>query len=103
MRSSDWSSAVCSSDLRCAQAAQERPAQKRRQQRRSNQCPSPTGEDLKKIEGRSSLAGKPPFPSPTSSKTYWAYGAAALASRSEERRVGNGGVRTCRSRWSHEH
>src|SRR3546814_4138108 len=80
MRSSDWSSAVCSSDLRCAQAAQERPAQKRRQQRRSNQCPSPTGEDLKKIEGRSSLAGKPPFPSPTSSKTYWACGAAALAS-----------------------
>src|SRR3546814_3699981 len=75
MRISDWSSDVCSSDLRL-QVAQTLPGRRQR-----GSCwPSTT---------------TPASPSAPSNPTS--------AARSEERRVGKECVSTCRSRWSPYH
>src|SRR3546814_10295044 len=76
MRISDWSSDVCSSDLRAAKqgpAEAERGAGRNRRQRRTSAAPRHSAK------------------------------AAEIARRSEERRVGKECVSTCRSRWSPYH
>src|SRR3546814_9790551 len=79
-RSSDWSSYVCSSDLRCRFAVIVIAASKRRSGRDGRQSGARTGEQAP--------------PSDRLSKR---------GPRSEERRVGEECVSTCRSRWSPYH
>src|SRR3546814_18092141 len=106
MRISDWSSDVCSSDLCGGSAMSSRPA--------SMTCddellldtcicaaagaavlligkPSPEA-DFRTREVRRHGGHRPTLPS-----------AGGSQARSEERRVGNDGVLTCRSRWSPSH
>src|SRR3546814_280524 len=77
MRISDWSSDVCSSDLR-------RPAPRRLQPRAVRRAGGPAVARMARLRRR---RGRLP----------------AAAGRSEERRVGKECVSTCRSRWSTYH
>src|SRR3546814_4901315 len=79
MRISDWSSDVCSSDLRSAPPAHVRAAERER-------APVESGCDR-------------------AASTCGVHGMAETkrAGRSEERRVGKECVSTCRSRWSPYH
>src|SRR3546814_4550712 len=91
MRISDWSSDVCSSDLWCAAMPRPPPMtttrkavahdHDREQDQRHAQCRPATGGGLRGRDGRGGDG----------------------QGRSEERRVGKEGVRTCRSRWSPFH
>src|SRR3546814_8088682 len=82
MRISDWSSDVCSSDLRITRPIDARP------------LAVPDGEHaiLVGLRDRSQHLRAP-----------HRRGGKILVHRSEERRVGKECVRTCRSRWSPEH
>src|SRR3546814_14793796 len=100
MRISDWSSDVCSSDLRdqrhAARASRDRLGVRQPQggergrpaRRRRIEVGLAAGRDRSGGAGR---MGFPPFPDP------------AQGRRSEERRVGKECVSTCRSRWSTYH
>src|SRR3546814_14186237 len=86
MRISDWSSDVCSSDLK-----QERA---RRPSRRQPESPQRPRRQRRKIQRPNlSFTTRRASFSPTTS----------AARRSEERRVGKECVSTCRSRWSPYH
>src|SRR3546814_10596534 len=92
MRISDWSSDVCSSDLRrvegeALRTPAPRPGRDRRDRRRS-------------VEG--DCGTHQPSSPPRLGEGYRPRrpGALARAARTEERRVGKEGVSTCRSRWS---
>src|SRR3546814_12135429 len=93
MRISDWSSDVCSSDLRIVGAADRR-GRRRRQlgSRALGVSPSP--------RPSAARAGVP-----FSARPYRSNGMPAFAgmTRSEERRVGKECVSQCRSRWSPYH
>src|SRR3546814_11863863 len=97
MRISDWSSDVCSSDLykRCS-AGTLRPRRTWRVERSDRQAqgcgqPGPDQETQRMVsQARKPEQAGPAFP-------------AAAAGRSEERRVGNECVSTCRSRWAPDH
>src|SRR3546814_1226404 len=103
MRISDWSSDVCSSDLRCTAAWLQRkrrndPARARSKAKRCEASPlAPDREaDLITIfkEGACFPIGKRKGQFPH---------IAQFEHRSEERRVGKECVSTCRSRWSPYH
>src|SRR3546814_5020846 len=83
MRISDWSSDVCSSDLQMRRQRNDVPLRKRKSE--------PSARVFR--------------PKATTSETMRARMSAPRESalRSEERRVGKEGVRTCRSRWSPYH
>src|SRR3546814_6311531 len=88
MRISDWSSDVCSSDLRRQRIADHRhPGQ---QQRPDAEAVVPAGRPRigALVDRKPAPPGKMREPPPE---------------RSEERRVGKESVRTCRSRWSPYH
>src|SRR3546814_15169499 len=98
MRISDWSSDVCSSDLRAA----EPPARDR--------CSPPANPSA---GVRSRYCQEQAHMKKSSREALDAYYAEAgswakdqgdaLRARSEERSVGKDGVSTCRSRWSPDH
>src|SRR3546814_17550844 len=83
MRISDWSSDVCSSDLRMTRPSPASPGRSRS---------APTNPPMTGQASTTSSASTTPS---TSSSTRPA--------RSEERRVGKECVSTCRSRWSPHH
>src|SRR3546814_13923762 len=95
MRISDWSSDVCSSDLARRQTDEdtreaERLAELRRAYNAANgiveEAPAEATEAVRKaVRGHSRATEAQPLP---------------VVDRSEERRVGNECVSTCRSRWS---
>src|SRR3546814_12116969 len=109
MRISDWSSDVCSSDLTIERdpSASDGAIEKDRQ--RFAHAPLVIAvlailhPDDRKIPGQERLlsAGAACFALLQAAQAL-GFGANWLT-RSEERRVGKGGVRTCRSRWSPDH
>src|SRR3546814_2075070 len=84
MRISDWSSDVCSSDLRILSKRNWREQQLRLQN--SGNC---SGKNAPTFRFKPAEPTSPPGPT--------------LRGRSEERRVGKECVSTCRSRWSPYH
>src|SRR3546814_2007511 len=90
VRISDWSSDVCSSDL---------------QRERGRQHGKPADEaHVPLVRGQSGHGdGADSLGTTAIGAGRAAGGAASMASRSEERRVGKEGVSTCRSRWSPYH
>src|SRR3546814_16621152 len=93
MRISDWSSDVCSSDLQptnspAHQACRESPHP-------SSTCSSASGSWSRKSARGFALIDAERRPSTIADDSG--------DGRSEERRVGQGGVSTCRSRWSPYH
>src|SRR3546814_7859368 len=89
MRISDWSSDVCSSDLRGASARRARAAHL-------------LSADLERAaEGDGDLSLRARARPGGGERTFIRAG--RPAARSEERRVGNECVSTCRSRWSPYH
>src|SRR3546814_21038074 len=87
MRISDWSSDVCSSDLA------ERAEQPHEQRRRGGPV------DVVIAENRHRFAGLDRIGEPRGGRVH----ITAQRGRSEERRGGQKGVSTCRSRWSPYH
>src|SRR3546814_11325630 len=106
MRISDWSSDVCSSDLRDAGAVARchRPAQ--RDRRRTGRLgPSPkmgTGADRQALAA-ARLISWLAYSDGSSRRRSQHQECQMVLRRSEERRVGKECVRTCRSRWSPYH
>src|SRR3546814_4215952 len=95
MRISDWSSDVCSSDLhRALVIGTEQIGAQRR-----------TGEDRAVDLDRHIVAGllTDPLPSRSDLRTGFLIEMNPVVGRSEERRVGQECVSTCRSRWSPDH
>src|SRR3546814_5207024 len=89
MRISDWSSDVCSSDLRLAQSAFRR---------RYGMLPAPLSSSCQQTGKR-----RPSRPSSRLLEIRNRLSASGRNKRSEERRVGKECVSTCRSRWSPYH
>src|SRR3546814_10351171 len=88
MRISDWSSDVCSSDLRGAGSARPRaPGHRHYRVRCLNECSMSAGERVWESASR--------FFTPVKARDDPLH-----QERSEERRVGKECVSTCRSRWS---
>src|SRR3546814_16065030 len=97
MRISDWSSDVCSSDLHAGQAGRRRLVAVDQQRtgihrRRAGVAVSGRQRD----DARTVLR----YRARAGNQTGEADIVQAIEYRSEERRVGKEGVRTCRSRWS---
>src|SRR3546814_20371361 len=97
MRISDWSSDVCSSDLREATS----PASCARARRRSR-CRR-AGDNYPSRRRRSSPISCKDVPERSRPPAPHKECGGAPVSRSEERRVGKACVSTCRSRWSPYH
>src|SRR3546814_5225757 len=95
MRISDWSSDVCSSDLRqrLRDAAKPRPDRLHRQ---AHERAGDRGNGDRDDEGG-------PMRTEAADQSDDADGGCGDQDRSEERRVGKECVRTCRSRWSTYH
>src|SRR3546814_7712420 len=83
MRISDWSSDVCSSDLRPSFGGSSTPWRRA----------TPIGEAATRASSRRARAG--------ATRPLWR--SSSWSIRSEERRVGKECVSTCRSRWSPYH
>src|SRR3546814_13518048 len=115
MRISDWSSDVCSSDLKLSKKVEKtmtnqgeptpppnedeenevlRAARERHEQQEAVEAAEAEAKGGKRGRGWQAAAGL---------GIGSAAVIAALLYRSEERRVGKGGVSTCRSRWSQDH
>src|SRR3546814_19051068 len=92
MRISDWSSDVCSSDLRGREA--------RRHASRGRHCCIQEAAERSNGRRRPELAGQVPR-GPIEHSEAAKHRASGF--RSEERRVGKESVSTCRSRWSTSH
>src|SRR3546814_2678955 len=94
MRISDWSSDVCSSDLRYGKVYRHERGPALRAWR-ANRQPAPPGTDM--VRKQVCSQGRDCF-------GFWRIAIREnhypLGKRSEERRVGKESVRTCRSRWS---
>src|SRR3546814_10946823 len=99
MRISDWSSDVCSSDLGHLADMQ---AHMRNLQHVVAAERVPRVHDAVVAEGDVDAGGHQ-FLDPGHAAALGIAVVAALQGRSEERRVGKEGVRTCRSRWSPYH
>src|SRR3546814_12829054 len=98
MRISDWSSDVCSSDLKALAGSQERTEKVAALQKAEW--------SLLGWEPPKYVAGKPRFKGAVRGQVWRdPYGKLSIlpAARSEERRVGKDCVSTCRSRWSPYH
>src|SRR3546814_11998539 len=98
MRISDWSSDVCSSDLHPGIAESYRA----RIERLAEALADPEA-SLQAAEAIRSLVGQVVLTPGTERGQVHAALHCELGARSEERRVGNECVRTCRSRWSTYH
>src|SRR3546814_12434300 len=111
MRISDWSSDVCSSDLRLLQGGEGR-----RQRPAQQVAPGCERADAKAViafvDGALARESRyvedivvkgPTNPRGIDVGAAGEHGIAAVRQRSEERRVGEECVRTCRSRWSPSH
>src|SRR3546814_10821660 len=84
MRISDWSSDVCSSDLPGT------PFMAETMRKDAHTAGQSMAQAMDMPHGAADSAHRPPAPS-------------LSQPRSDERRVGKEGVRTCRSRWSPQH
>src|SRR3546814_16540934 len=113
MRISDWSSDVCSSDLKVQKviASADDPGQagflKTQIGQEFSTVLSRHGDDFRLDGGRNDYR-PPPFLRglvKNAGAMFIAFGCAAFlaVARSEERRVGKEGVSTCRSRWAPYH
>src|SRR3546814_11641738 len=102
MRISDWSSDVCSSDLMAVWAVQNAPRMNIDPERVAIGGDS-AGGNLAAVVCQ--LLRDRGGPTPAHQLLVYPVTDAACdtMSRTEERRVGNGGVSTCRSRWSPDH
>src|SRR3546814_14927020 len=96
MRISDWSSDVCSSDLRRAYASRDDAAS-------VNNLSSSPFSDRSTAVRVSFFTPLKPVDFATQYRMRTPSAAAASSSRSEERRVGKACVSKCRSRWSQYH
>src|SRR3546814_13968855 len=94
MRISDWSSDVCSSDLKCRIAEDDSDVSED-----ARLC-SANWRQSRSIVINQAHAMLPRRWEGTSIMEYGQSFGRALVARSEERRVGKGCVSTCRSRWS---
>src|SRR3546814_1910298 len=100
MRISDWSSDVCSSDLCRTRPPPpgSRPGQGRGSRRRGRGGPAPARRGGGTAAGSPASGAPPAAGASRSQRCPLAVG--MQAGRSEERRVGEECVSTCRSRWS---
>src|SRR3546814_17524782 len=97
MRISDWSSDVCSSDLRCADPARVVGDEIRRHRcEHAGRAAPDAGDDEETADDEALRNAR-------SGEQGTAGTAEAEPGRSEERRVGKEWVSTCRSRWSPDH
>src|SRR3546814_18869874 len=109
MRISDWSSDVCSSDLRQARIldlpVEERLARAVREQleQRPNLHPRPRCRQRQHLELRRLRIGRVHLAQRNRHRNRQSLDLADENTRSEERRVGKECVSTCRSRWSPYH
>src|SRR3546814_16067382 len=103
MRISDWSSDVCSSDLRKVMHGTRNFAKEEAMS--AAQCAQAIqyGADLIKDLVSDSVAGSIADSAAVSSCNTIGFGEMGIGNRSEERRVGKECVSTCRSRWSPYH
>src|SRR3546814_12176396 len=105
MRISDWSSDVCSSDLylkKNPRVILEALEALREEQRQAGEAAAKTALDT----NRDALYANPMTPvsgNPRGDVTLIEFFDYQCGYRSEERRVGNECVSTCRSRWSPDH
>src|SRR3546814_17166959 len=102
MRISDWSSDVCSSDLQDAHGRRvyrQAPALRKR----SLAFPRPPLQSFPAQFFPAQFFPAQFFPAQFFPAQFFHVTVASSSRRSEERRVGKGCVRTCRSRWSPYH
>src|SRR3546814_4231141 len=97
MRISDWSSDVCSSDLKDAAICQAAVSMLAKIGIKVDLLAQTRSKYFAKILRTQSDLAKPP------NTSFYMLGWSPGATRSEERRVGKECVSTCRSRWSPDH
>src|SRR3546814_2570945 len=95
MRISDWSSDVCSSDLSALTAQSQRMNVSASNMANADSVAGPDGQPYKAREVVFKMEPAPGQP--------YTQAVGGVRVRSEERRVGNACVSTCRSRWSPSH
>src|SRR3546814_20860253 len=99
MRISDWSSDVCSSDLRWQWTVRNRQTLRERLEGDEGEGVLDAGEGLNLLVHEVADVGAVPEVAPDQQVVLPRRG----VDRSEERRVGKEGVRTSRSRWTPDH
>src|SRR3546814_16374346 len=104
MRISDWSSDVCSSDLRRLRKFDTTlPVQEGPQKKRARPLTSAPASEHPRISPASSEQHEVVYKVRQELPSDAGKAATAHANRSEERRIGTEWVSTCRSRWSPYH